>query len=176
MRVSVECAPLPGCIINAQGRLHIDLRMKNSRRLAREFAVQGLYEWLLSGNDVRAIEHRLAEVKSFNKADRPLLDAILNGATREKSELDAHLSPYLDRSINALSPVEHAVLLMGAYELKHRIETPYRVVINEAVELAKAYGGTDGHKYVNGVLDRLAADLRAIEVQASGRAPQPNRR
>ena len=144
--------------------------MKNSRRLARELAVQGLYEWLLSANDVRAIEHRLAELKTFERADRPLLDSILNGVIREAGALDEKLAPYVDRPIGALSPVEHAVLLVGAYELLHRIETPYRVVINEAVELAKAYGGTDGHKYVNGVLDRLAAEARAIEVGADPRA------
>ena len=144
--------------------------MKNARRLAREFAVQGLYEWLLSGNELRAIEHRLAEAKGFDKADRPLLDSILNGVVRESGELDKHLQPYLDRPIAALSPVEHAVLLVGAYELMRRIETPYRVVINEAVELAKAYGGTDGHKYVNGVLDRLAGEVRAVEVQADPRS------
>lgn len=155
--------------------LVIARKMRNSRRLAREFAVQGLYEWLLSGNDVRAIEHRLAEVRSFDKADRPLLDSILNGVIREANDLDARLSPYLDRPIAALSPVEHAVLLVGAYELVHRIETPYRVVINEAVELAKVYGGTDGHKYVNGVLDRLAAQARAIEVGADPRASRSRR-
>ncbi len=152
------------------------VQMKNSRRLARELAVQGLYEWLLAGNDVQAIEHRLAELNTFEKADRPLLDAILNGAIREAKDLEARLTPYLDRAIGALSPVEHAVLLVGAYELLHRIETPYRVVINEAVELAKSYGGTDGHKYVNGVLDRLASELRSIEVQAAGRAPDRTRR
>ncbi len=145
--------------------------MKSSRRLAREFAVQGLYEWLLAGNDVRAIEHRLAEVKNFDKVDRPLLDEILNGVIREEQALSARLAPYLDRAVKALSPVERAVLLVGAYELLNRIDTPYRVVINEAVELAKSYGGTDGHKYVNGVLDRLAGELRAVEVQAVGRAP-----
>jgi len=145
--------------------------MKSSRRLARELAVQGLYEWLLAGNDVRAIEHRLAEVKTFDKADRPLLDEILNGVIRDEKALAERLAPYLDRAVDALSPVERAVLLVGAYELLNRIDTPYRVVINEAVELAKSYGGTDGHKYVNGVLDRLAAELRAIEVQAAGRAP-----
>jgi N utilization substance protein B len=149
--------------------------MKNSRRLAREFAVQGLYEWLLAGNDVRAIEHRLAELKTFDKADRPLLDSLLNGVVGAAAELDARLQPFLDRPIAALSPVEHAVLLVGAYELLHRIETPYRVVINEAVELAKSYGGTDGHKYVNGVLDRLAAQARAIEVQADPRSPARTR-
>jgi transcription antitermination protein NusB len=155
--------------------LVIARKMRSSRRLAREFAVQGLYEWLLAGNDVRAIEHRLAEVRTFDKADRPLLDSILNGVIREANDLDARLAPYLDRPIAALSPVEHAVLLVGAYELVHRIETPYRVVINEAVELAKVYGGTDGHKYVNGVLDRLAAQVRAIEVGADPRASRSRR-
>jgi len=145
--------------------------MKSSRRLAREFAVQGLYEWLLAHNDARAIEHRLAEVSGFDKADRPLLDSLLNGAIREADDLRARIAPYLDRPIGALSPVEHAVLLLAAYELLHRLETPYRVVINEAVELAKAYGGTDGHKYVNGVLDKLAAELRSVEVQAVNRSP-----
>jgi len=144
--------------------------MKNSRHLARELAVQGLYEWLISGNGVRAIEQRLAEVKSFEKADRSLLEALLNGVIREAHDLEAHLSPLLDRKASALSPVERAVLLVGAYELLHRIETPYRVVINEAVELAKSYGGTDGHKYVNGVLDRLAAELRSVEVKAANDA------
>jgi transcription antitermination protein NusB len=144
---------------------------KHSRRLAREFALQGVYEWLVAGNDLRAIEHRLAELKNFEQADRPLLDTILAGVVREAGALDARLVPYLDRAVAALSPVEHAVLLVGAYELLHRIDTPYRVVINEAVELAKAYGGTDGHKYVNGVLDRLAAESRAVEVQADRRTP-----
>lgn len=142
--------------------------MKSSRRIAREFAVQGVYEWLLAGNELRAIEHRLAEVNGFDKADRPLLDALLNGAIGEADPLGARLAPYLDRPIDALSPVERAVLLIAAYELVHRIETPYRVVINEAVELAKVYGGTDGHKYVNGVLDKLAAEARSVEVQAGG--------
>lgn len=145
--------------------------MKSSRRIAREFAVQGVYEWLLARNEPRAIEHRLAEVSGFDKADRPLLDALLNGAIGEATALQTQLAPYLDRAIDSLSPVERAVLLIAAYELVHRIETPYRVVINEAVELAKVYGGTDGHKYVNGVLDKLAAEVRRDEVQAGGRSP-----
>lgn len=148
---------------------------KNSRRLARELALQGVYERLVAGNDLRAIERRLAELKSFEQADLTLLDTILTGVVREAAALDARLAPYLDRPVGALSPVEHAVLLVGAYELLHRLETPYRVVINEAVELAKAYGGTDGHKYVNGVLDRLALEARAVEVQAD-RRPHPSRK
>jgi len=145
--------------------------MKSSRRIAREFAVQGIYEWLLAANEARAIEHRLAEVSGFDKADRPLLDALLNGVIREAQDLQTRLAPLLDRPVDSLSPVERAVLLIAAYELVHRIETPYRVVINEAVELAKVYGGTDGHKFVNGVLDKLAADVRSVEVEASGRSP-----
>jgi N utilization substance protein B len=147
--------------------------LKNSRHLARELAVQGLYEWLIAGNDARAISHRLAEVKSFERADRPLLEQLLNGVIREADDLEKRLAPLLDRAVTALSPVERAVLLIGAYELLHRIETPYRVVINEAVELAKVYGGTDGHKYVNGVLDRLAAELRALEIKSANQARAP---
>jgi len=143
--------------------------MKSSRRTAREFAVQGIYEWLLAGNEARAIEHRLAEVAGFDKADRPLLDALLNGVIREAQDLQQRLTPFLDRPVDSLSPVERAVLLIAAYELVHCIDTPYRVVINEAVELAKVYGGTDGHKYVNGVVDKLAAEVRSVEVRASGR-------
>ena len=145
--------------------------MKSSRRLAREFAVQGLYEWLIAHNEVCAIEHGLAEVSGFDKANRPLLDVLLHGAIAEADTLRARIAPYLDRPITALSPVEHAVLLLATYELLHRLETPYRVVINEAVELAKAYGGTDGHKYVNGVLDKLAGELRAVEMEAANRPP-----
>lgn len=146
--------------------------MKSSRRIAREFAVQGVYEWLLARNEVRAIEHRLAETSGFDKADRPLLDALLNGAIGEAADLEARLAGFLDRPVASLSPVERAVLLIAAYELVHKIETPYRVVINEAVELAKVYGGTDGHKYVNGVLDRLAPRLR-LETEASVRRAPP---
>ena len=126
---------------------------------------------MIAGNDARAIEHRLSEVKSFEKADRELLDELLNGVIREAPQLEARLAPFLDRKVSALSPVERAVLLLGAYELQHRLETPYRVVINEAVELAKAYGGTDGHKYVNGVLDRLAGELRRGRGQGGPSAP-----
>jgi N utilization substance protein B len=170
--VPVECAPFfDASAFGARSVPDPSQIMKSSRRIAREFAVQGVYEWLLAANEPRAIELRLAEVNGFDKADRPLLDALLNGAIGEATALQARLTPFLDRSIDSLSPVERAVLLIAAYELVYRIETPYRVVINEAVELAKIYGGTDGHKYVNGVLDKLAAEVRSVEVQAGGRSP-----
>ena len=103
----------------------------------------------------------------FGKADSVHFDALLHGCIREAGDLDAVLARHVDRKTTELSPVEHGILLIGAYELKHCMDVPYKVAINEAVELAKGYGGTDGHKYVNGVLDKAAADLRPVEVQAA---------
>ena len=103
------------------------------------------------------------------EVDREYFDALWRGVTRDYAELLAELAPYADRSIDALSPIERAVLAVGAWELMHRLDIPYRVVINEAVELAKRYGGTDGYKFVNGVLDKLAPRVRADEIRASRR-------
>ena len=138
----------------------------STRRRSRELALQGLYQWLLSGADGAEIEAHLAEHDGFDKFDRMHFDALLHGGIAEAAALDAALAKHVDRRTKDLSPVEHAVLMIGAYELTHCIDIPYRVVINEAVELAKAFGGTDGHKYVNGVLDKCAGDLRPVEVAA----------
>ncbi len=137
-----------------------------ARRRSREVALQGLYQWLISGADGAEIEAHLAEHDGFDKFDRPHFDALLHGGIAEAAALDAALARHVDRRTKDLSPVEHAVLMIGVYELTHCIDIPYRVVINEAVELAKAFGGTDGHKYVNGVLDKCAGDLRPVEVAA----------
>ena len=142
---------------------------RSARRRAREVALQGLYQWLLSRADVAEIETHLQEHESFDKLDREHLDALLRGCIAQAAELDTMLARHVDRKTSLLSPVEHAVLLIGSYELKHCIEIPYRVVINEGVELAKSFGGTDGHKFVNGVLDKAAAELRPVEV-ATARA------
>ena len=139
---------------------------KSPRRRAREFALQGLYQWRLSGNDEAAIEAHLREAEEFNKVDRAFFTGLLRGVLIQESELQAQLQAFLDRPFGELSPVEASVLLAGAYELVNYPETPYRVIINEAIELAKGFGGTDGHKYVNGVLDKLAAKLRPVEVEA----------
>lgn len=139
---------------------------KSQRRRSRELAVQGLYEWLLSGADAASIDAHIREHEGFDKCDSLHFDALLHGCIAEAADLDAALARHVDRKTTELSPVEHGVLLIGAYELKHCIDIPYKVAINEAVELAKAFGGTDGHKYVNGVLDKVAADLRPDEVQA----------
>ncbi len=143
--------------------------MKSARRRSRELATQGLYQWLLSGAPAGEIDAQLRGAQGYDKADKEHLDAMLNGVIRESDALSAELTPCLDRPIEQLSPVERAVLLVAAYEFKHHVEIPYRVVINEAVELAKTFGGSDGYKYVNGVLDKLALKLRNTETQA-GRA------
>ena len=139
---------------------------KSQRRRSRELALQGLYEWLLSGADAASIDAHMREHDGFEKCDSVHFDALLRGCIEQAADLDAALARHLDRKATQLSPVEHGVLLIGVYELKHCIDIPYKVAINEAVELAKAFGGTDGHKYVNGVLDKTAADLRPLEVQA----------
>lgn len=139
---------------------------KNARRRARELVVQGLYQWLLSGEDAGAIEAHISDSNpGFEKADRDYFKALLHGTIESAADLDALFSPYLDRKTVELSPVEHAILLLASFELSRLLEVPYRVVINEAVELAKTYGGTDGYKYVNGVLDRVAAAVRAVEMR-----------
>ncbi len=139
---------------------------KSPRRRARELALQGLYQWLLAGEDAGVIDAHMREQDGFDKADSAHFDALLHGCIEGAAALDAVLSRHVDRRTNLLSPIEHGVLLIGAYELQHCIDVPYRVAINEAVELAKAFGGTDGHKYVNGVLDKAAAELRPVEVAA----------
>jgi N utilization substance protein B len=141
-------------------------RPKSSRRRSREFAVQGLYEWLLSGGEPGVIDAHVREQEGFEKCDAAHFDALLHGCIAEASDIDAALTRHVDRKTTELSPVEHGVLMIGVYELKHCIDIPYKVAINEAVELAKSFGGTDGHKYVNGVLDKAAVDLRPVEVEA----------
>ncbi len=136
---------------------------RNRRHRAREFALKALYEWQLSHNDMRDIRAGLAEEEGYAEIDGEYFRQIADGVVEQHESLDAAIAPVLDRAPAALSPVEHGVLLIGAYELAHAPDVPYRVVINEAVELAKSYGGTDGHKYVNGVLDKLAAVLRPGE-------------
>lgn len=140
---------------------------RTPRHRAREFALQGLYEWLLNQEDPGAIDAHIREAHGFDKADTTHFDALLHGAIREAAQLREQLCPLIDRPIEQLSPVEHAALLIGAYELQHHIEIPYKVVINEAVELTKSFGGIDGHKYVNGVLDKFALKARDVEVNAA---------
>ncbi len=140
---------------------------KSARRRARELALQGLYEWLVGRGELAAIDAHMREQEGFERCDSQHFDALLHGCARESAALDAVLARHADRKTSELSPVEHGILLIGAYELAHCADVPYKVAINEAVELAKTFGGTDGHKYVNGVLDNAALELRPAEVGAA---------
>jgi N utilization substance protein B len=142
---------------------------RTPRHRAREFALQGLYQWLLNNEDAGAIDAHIREAHGFDKADAEHFNALLYGSIRDVGALRAELLPLIDRPMTLLSPVEHAALLIGAFELTNHIEIPYKVVINEAVELTKSFGGNDGHKYVNGVLDKLALKMREAEVNAGKR-------
>ena len=143
---------------------------RSPRRRAREFAIKGLYQWVLTGGEPRDIAQQVALSEGYGRSDQEMFNRLWTGTIAARTELDALLAQYLDRAPAALSPIVHAILLIGAFELRSMIETPYRVVINEAVELAKVFGGTDGHKYVNGVLDKLAAQLRGPEIEAAQQA------
>jgi N utilization substance protein B len=145
---------------------------RSARRCAREFALQGVYEWLVKGGDIDEageIDANIRDSEGFEEADIEHYKALLHGAMRDAEPLREKFAPFLDRPVGELSPVEHGILLIGSYELLNHVEIPYKVVINEAVELAKSFGGTDGFKFVNGVLDKLAAESRQAEVQAGRR-------
>ena len=147
--------------------------MKSARRRSREFALQALYQWQLAGQSLADIEQQYAAAEGFAKADSALFSVILSGVLKHAETLKEKLLPHLDRPWKEVSPIESGILLIGAFELTHLPETPYRVIINEAIELAKSFGGTDGHKYVNGILDKLAASTRADEITFQKDAPEP---
>lgn len=145
-----------------------NLPNKSPRHRARELALQGIYQWRVTGAEDAEIEKQIQDEKNLGRYDKALFSKLLRGTLRLHADLDALLKPHLDRPSTELSPVEFSVLLLGAFELSQHIEVPYKVVINEAVELAKTFGGTDGHKYVNGVLDKLAPQVRALEFAGRG--------
>ncbi len=139
--------------------------MAGSRKVAREFTLQGLYAWLVGGADVTLIAANLKEDEQFKRADEDYFRTLLHGVLKEEDMLSTRLAPLLDRPLAELSPIERGILLIGAYELVHCPDVPLRVAINEGVELAKKFGGTDGHKYVNGVLDKLGREVRTLEIR-----------
>ncbi len=137
---------------------------KPPRSRSREFAMQGLYQHLVGKNDVPSIDACVRELSGFHKADTLHYTTLLHGCIAQSADLDAALAPALDRSLEELSPIERSILWIGTYEFKHCLDVPWRVVINECIELGKEFGGTDGHKYVNGILDNLSKTLRPHEV------------
>lgn len=146
---------------------------KSERSRAREFALQALYQKLVGQNAVADIAAFTRDLAGFSKCDALHFDTLLQGCDAQAQELDALIVPLLDRKLGEISPIEHGVMWIGAYELKHCLDVPWRVVLNECVELAKEFGGTDGHKYVNAVLNALAPGLRSAEVNSDRSKARP---
>ncbi len=140
-----------------------------ARSRARERAVQALYQWQIAGQNLSDIEQQFLEEQDMANTDLDYFRELLHKVPAHLDELDAVIAPHLDRQVNQIDPVERAILRAGVYELRFRIDIPYRVVINEAVELAKRFGAEQGHRYVNGVLDKAAQQLRSVEVKAKRR-------
>lgn len=139
----------------------------SSRTRSRRLAMQAVYQWLLSGDTpVMDIEKQFAEDQEMQSANQEYFVELLSGATGRFEELAELLSPYVSRPLNEIDPVERAVLLIGAYELKYALSVPYKAVINEAVEVTQLYGAEAAYKFVNGVLDKMASDLRSAEKHA----------
>jgi N utilization substance protein B len=136
-----------------------------ARRKARRFAVQALYQWQLAGADLSQIEAEFRADNDMSKVDMEYFHDILHGVPRDKTLLDEKVTPLLDRRMDEMTPVELAIVRLGAYEMVRRIDVPYKVVINEAIELTKTFGATDGHKFINGVLDKLAQRERMVEIR-----------
>ena len=143
---------------------------KSARSRSREFALQALYQSLVGRNEAADIDLFTRDLAGFHKADSAHYDALLYGCTEQAAALDALILPLLDRKFAEISPVEHAAMWIGVYEMLHCPDVPWRVVLNECIELAKEFGGTDGHKYVNAVLGGLAPQLRPLEVDADRKA------
>jgi N utilization substance protein B len=138
------------------------------RRKARHYALQALYQWHMAGASPRDIEAEFRTDYDFSVVDLEYFQALLHGAVRDAQALDAMFEPLLDRKLGELDPIERSLLRLGTFELRERVDVPYRVVINEAVALAKKFGASESYKYINGVLDKLARQCRGPEVSAAG--------
>ena len=138
--------------------------MSSARSRARRLAVQGLYEWQITGTEIAEIKNRFLEGKEARQVDQDYFRELIEGVINQVTELDQHITPFLSRSLDKVDEVEKAILRIATYELAHRPDIPYRVIINEGVELAKTFGAEQGHKFINGMLDKIAAKLRAVEM------------
>ncbi|HDU8239492.1 TPA: transcription antitermination factor NusB [Legionella pneumophila] len=134
------------------------------KRRARKFALQALYQWLMSGTDLHEIEAQFRTINNMDKVDGEYFCRLLHGIPTHVEALEASLLPYLDREINALNPIELTVLRIGSFELFHCPEIPYKVILDESVSLTKEFGSQEGYRYVNGVLNNLAKQVRSVEV------------
>lgn len=138
-----------------------------ARSLARRRAMQALYQWQMTGQSDKDIILQFAEDAEHGRADHELFRDLVKNVIEDREALDEQIGELSDRAVAQLDPVEHAILMMGIYELRSRVDVPYRVVINEAVELCRSYGAEDGHKFVNALLDRAAQKFREAEVGAT---------
>lgn len=138
----------------------------SARRKARRFAVQALYQWHIADDALSNIEVQFRTDNDMKKVDGDYFHELLHDIPKNLTQLDELFAPYLDRDVNQLDPIELAIFRIATYELTFRIDVPYKVVINEAIELAKVFGATDSHKYINGVVDKLALRLRSVEMKA----------
>ncbi len=145
--------------------------MSRARTLARRFATQGLYQWQLTHQDLGEIDAQFLADQDMSRVEVAYFQELLHQVPQQLDEIDGQLQPLLDRPLAEVDPVERAILRIGAYELRSRRDIPYRVVINEGVELAKRFGASAGHKYVNSVLDKLAQRLRLDEILAGRSSP-----
>ncbi len=140
--------------------------MSIARTNARKCAVQALYQWQMTGANLNDIEQHFLEEQLLKGAQRTYFDEVFRGVPKQLDVIDQHLSEFVDRPVNAIDPVERAVLRIGTYELLFRLETPYRVIINEGINLAKCFGAEGSHRYINGILDKVAQKVRAVEIAA----------
>ena len=139
-----------------------------ARSRARRRALQALYAWQMSGSAMNAVIDQFRHEQDMEVADLEYFEDLLHGVEKHVDELDEALKPYIDRDVAQIDPIERAALRLAAYELKYRPDVPYRVVINEAIEVTKRFGADHGHSYVNGVLDKLATQLRVVEKRGAG--------
>lgn len=142
----------------------MEKQLIRGKRRARKLAVQALYQWLMSGSDLFEIEAQFRVANNMEKVDTEYFCRILHGVPKHLTTLEDAFIPFLDRPIQGLNPIELTVLRIGAFELFNCLETPYRVVLDESISLAKEFGSQDGHRYVNGVLNNLAKQVRVVEI------------
>ena len=144
--------------------MSVDHKSIRGKRRARKLAVQALYQWLMSVSPIYEIEAQFCAAKQVDKFDVDYFNYLLHGVTENIAAIEAEFQPYLDRNVDELNPIEHTVLRIGTFELLYCLDLPFRIILDEAVSLTKTFGSQDGHKYVNGILHRVAQKIRKIEI------------